>query len=110
MPPGTVILEGIMRSLQFTRVDTVIGLGTCGALQPEIDCGDVIVAESAKAGDGLSEHYGFEYNQMMPADEDLSASLSDFLSRRGLPVHSGPIVTTGAAFRETEELIEELEP
>lgn len=106
VPPGTVILEGIMRSLAFTRVDTVIGLGTCGALQTGIECGDVIIADSAKAGDALSSHYGFEYNQAVPADEALTGSLAGFSQRRGLPVHTGPIVTTGAAFRETDEQIE----
>ena len=106
VPPGTVILEGVMRALKFTRVDKVIGLGTCGALQREIDCGDIIMADSARAGDCLSLHYGFEYNQMIPADAGLTASLADFFVRRGLPVHSGPIITTGAVLRETDEIIE----
>lgn len=106
VPPGTVILEGIIRALQFTRVSTVIGLGTCGALQPEIDCGDIVVADAAKAGDCLSLHYGFEYNQVIPADAELSDSLASFLGRKNLTVHKGPIVTTGAVFRETEELID----
>ncbi|MHB8858974.1 MAG: phosphorylase family protein [Thermoleophilia bacterium] len=107
VPPGTVILEGIMRALEFTRVDHVIGLGTCGALQKEIDCGDVIVADSAKAGDCMSLHYGFDFNQVIPADKGLTVSLSDFLSRRGMAVHSGPIVTTGAVLRETEQILAE---
>lgn len=106
VPPGTVILEGIMRSLAFTRVDSVIGIGTCGALQREIDCGDIIVPESAQAGDCLSMHYGFEYGDRIPADPELTHALAGFLERRGLAVHSGPIVTTGAAFRETGDLIE----
>ena len=107
VPPGTVILEGVMRALEFTRVDHVIGLGTCGALQREIACGDIIVADSAKAGDCMSLHYGFDYNQVIPAGKGLTASLSDFLARRGLTVHVGPIVTTGAVMRETEEVIDE---
>lgn len=105
VPPGTVILEGIMRSLVFTQVDTVIGLGTCGALQEEIDCGDIVVAESSRAGDCMSSHYGFEHNEVIAADAELSGSLAGFIQSRGLPVHQGPIVTTGAVFRETEELI-----
>ena len=105
VPPGTVILEGVMRSLTFTRADTVIGLGTCGALQPQINCGDIVVPESALAGDCLSAHYGFEHGQEIPASAGLSTSLSAFFGRRGMPVHSGPIVTTGAAFRETDEMI-----
>lgn len=106
VPPGTVILEGIMRSLVFTRVDTVIGLGTCGALQPEIDCGDIVVADSAQAGEALSRHYGFEQDQVIEADGPLTAALADSLAQQGLPAHTGPIVTTGSVFRETEELIE----
>lgn len=105
VPPGTVILEGVMRSLVFTRVSAVIGLGTCGALQPEIECGDIVVADAAKAGDALSSHYGFEPGQMIPADAPLAGALSGFLERGGLPVHGGPVVTTGAVFRETDELI-----
>jgi len=106
VPPGTVILEGIMRSMAFTRVDSVIGIGTCGALQREIDCGDIIVADSAQAGDCLSMHYGFEYGDRISADDGLTNALAGFMERRGFPVHAGPIVTTGAAFRETEELID----
>lgn len=106
-PPGTVILEGIMRAMQFTRVNTVIGLGTCGALQPDIDLGDIVLASSARAGDGLSPHYGFETGSMVAADDGLTASLTDFLKRRALPVHAGPIVTTGAAFRETDAMIDD---
>ncbi len=105
VPPGTVILEGIMRSLVFTRVDTVIGLGTCGGLQAEIECGDIVVADSAKAGDCLSLHYGFRYGDVIPADGALTDSLAGFLERRGQKVFRGPIVTTGAVFRETDELI-----
>jgi purine-nucleoside phosphorylase len=105
VPPGTVILEGVMRSLTFTRADTVIGLGTCGALQPEIECGDIVVADAAQAGDCLSPHYGFEHGQMIPADTELSATMAAFLRRRGLTVYDGPIATTGAAFRETDDQI-----
>ena len=105
VPPGTVILEGIMRSLAFTRVDSVIGIGTCGALQKDIDCGDIVVAESAWAGDCLSMHYGFDYGDRIDADIELSASLAESMLHHGLPVHKGPIVTTGAAFRETEDLL-----
>lgn len=105
LPPGTVILEAIMRSLAFTRVDTVVGLGSCGALQPEIECGDIIVAESSRSGDCLATHYGFDHGALVPADAKLTGSLQDSLEQSGLTVHRGPIVTTGAVFRETDELI-----
>lgn len=105
VPPGTVILEGVMRSLPLTRVDTIIGLGTCGALQSDIDCGDIIIADAAQAGECLSAHYGFEFGQMIAADPGLSGSLTGFLRRQGKKVFQGPIVTTGAVFRETDELL-----
>ena len=105
VPPGTVILEGVVRSLALTRVDTIIGLGTCGALQEDIQCGDIIVADGARSGDALSPLYGFERGEVIPADAGLSEALAGYLRRRGLPAHRGPIVTTGAIFRETGELI-----
>ncbi len=105
VPPGTVILEGLMRSLPLTRVDTIIGLGTCGALQSDIDCGDIVIADAAQAGECLSSHYGFEFGQMIPADAVLSSNLTGFLRRRGQRVFRGPIVTTGAVLRETNELL-----
>ena len=109
VPPGTVVLEGVMRSLAFTRADTVIGLGTCGALQTEIGCGDIVVADAAQAGDCLAEHYGFEHGQMIDADAGLAGTMASFLKRRGLPVHLGPIVTTGAVLRETDAVLAEWE-
>lgn len=105
VPPGTVILEGIMRSLVMTRVDTVIGLGTCGGLQEDINRGDIVVAAAAEAGDSMSLHYGFNDGDVIEADATLSASIAGYLERKGLMAHLGPIVTTGAAFKETEELI-----
>jgi purine-nucleoside phosphorylase len=105
IPPGTVILEGVMRSMVYTRVETVIGIGSCGALQPEIECGDIIVSNSARAGECLSPHYGTPHGEMVDGDAGLSSSMADFFRARGLPVHEGPIVTTGAAFRETDEAI-----
>jgi uridine phosphorylase len=105
VPPGTVILEAVMRSLAFTRVETVIGIGSCGALQADIECGDIIVAGSAQAGEGLSPHYGAPQGEMVDGDTGLTAAMAGFFRGRGLPVHEGPIVTTGAAFRETEEMI-----
>lgn len=105
VPPGSVILEGVMRSLEFTRVETVIGMGSCGALQEDIECGDIVIAESSQAGDCLSRHYGFNDGDKIPADPGLTNSMTGFLGNRGLRVHQGPIVTTGAVFRETDELI-----
>lgn len=105
IPPGTVILEGVMRSLVYTRVETVIGIGSCGALRPNIDCGDIVVSGSSQAGECLSPHYGFPHGEMVDGDAGLTSGLAAFLQRRGLPVHTGPIITTGAAFRETDEMI-----
>lgn len=105
IPPGTVILEGVMRSLVYTRVETVIGVGSCGALQPGIECGDIVVSGSSQAGECLSPHYGFPHGEMVDGDAELTAGMAGFFRRRGLPVHEGPIITTGAAFRETDEMI-----
>lgn len=105
IPPGTVILEGVMRSLVYTRVENVIGIGSCGALQPEIACGDIVVSGSSQAGECLSPQYGFPQGEMVEGDAGLTGAMAGFMRGRGLPVHVGPIITTGAAFRETDEMI-----
>ncbi|RJQ44228.1 MAG: hypothetical protein C4534_06615 [Gaiellales bacterium] len=105
VPPGTVILEAVMRSLAYTRIDTVIGIGSCGALQPEIECGDIIVAGASLAGECLSPHYGAPHGEQVQGDAALTDNLASFMRGRELPVHQGPVVTTGAAFRETDEAI-----
>ena len=40
--------------IENLTVETVIGIGSCGALQPDIECGDIIVSGSSQAGEGLS--------------------------------------------------------
>lgn len=105
MPPGTAILEAVMRSLALTRVETVVGLGTCGALQTDIDCGDIIITGESLAGECLSSHYGTPTGERAAGDPELTANMARFFRGRGLPVHEGPVVTTAAAFRERDESI-----
>jgi purine-nucleoside phosphorylase len=45
-------------------------------------------------------------DQVVRGDAGLTGNMAGFFSSKELPVHQGEIVTTGAAFRETEEMIE----
>lgn len=97
--PDTAI---VMELLLCAGVETFIRLGSCGSLSSQVNIGDVVVADSAIRGDGTSRYY---------VDDDFSPQahkqLSDgiYSNLAGVKVHSGPVWTTDALFREVPEII-----
>lgn len=89
-------------------VETLIRVGTCGSLQQSIHIGDIVVATGAIRGDGASPYY-------VPRDFSTRAAprVVETLVRAadavGVKVHTGRVFTTDALFRETPELLEDLE-
>lgn len=104
-PPGTLVLESLLAVISLTSVKNVVGLGTCGALRPEIQIGDIIIATSAGRGDGLTSYY-------YPAEvEALSAgsvqeALRQAARRLGVPARTGPIYTTASLLRQTRDRVQ----
>jgi len=83
-------------------VDVLIRLGSCGALKEEIDIGDLVIAEAALRGDGVTNYYVNEGFVPRAERELIEASSSIF---DGKNVHYGTIWTTDALLRETKEII-----
>ncbi len=81
-------------------VHRILSIGVAGSLQVGVSTGDWLVCESAVRDEGTSGHY-------MPAGlrVDADRGLAELLQRRlggyGIPLHSGPIWTTDAPYRET---------
>ncbi|HML69442.1 MAG TPA: nucleoside phosphorylase [Clostridia bacterium] len=75
--------------------DTMIRVGTCGALQPEINCGDVIIHSGAVRQDGTSNLY---VDQAYPAFADymVTTALVEAAERLELPYHMGVSCSTGS--------------
>jgi DeoD family purine-nucleoside phosphorylase len=68
-PSAAIVLEELC-DLGVTRA---IRAGTCGALQPELGHGDLIVVTAARSADGASRALGADGD--VPADPDVVAAL-----------------------------------
>jgi uridine phosphorylase len=94
--------------LAAVGVETIIRVGTTGALQRGIEIGDMIVATGAAKDEGTSRRYESETVPAVPDYEVLSA-LAGVSEEREEPVHVGPIATDDAFYAETEEYVADWE-
>ena len=84
------------------QVQNMIRIGSCGALRDDIKIGDLIIAETAFCGDGVTPYYvGKDFKTA--ADADLTKNLAEAAKASGLNVHSGKVWATDAILRETKE-------
>ncbi len=95
----TAITTEILCSAQAGRM---IRLGSCGALREDIKVGDLIVAESAVCGEGVTPYYVDKNFQPTPHQE-LTQELLEAAKESGLTVHKGRVWSTDAILRETRE-------
>jgi len=86
---GTSAAIGI-EELRRIGVDTVIRVGSCGALQPEIRKGDLILACGAVRQDGVSRTYVEESYPAVP-DPLLLRDCMDAAAALGFPFHVGVV-------------------
>jgi uridine phosphorylase len=94
--------------LAAVGVETIIRVGTTGALQHGIEIGDMIVATGAAKDEGTSKRYESETVPAVP-DYEVLSTLADVSEEREEPVHVGPIATDDAFYAETEEYVAEWE-
>ena len=80
-----------------------VQIGSCGALQPQVATGDVILPERAVIGEGASAYYG-GFGLSVATPTLLTAARSG-LERRGMRVHEGLHLTTSALFAQPPETI-----
>jgi uridine phosphorylase len=100
-PATAVILE----LLAAFGVKQVISIGLAGALQAELNEGDLVVCEHAIRDEGTSYHY-LAPAQTVSADLDLTACLSQAITSNGITFTSGTSWTTDAPFRETRREVD----
>ena len=83
--PSTAIA---VEELNMLGIKTMIRVGTCGGIKPEVKAGDVIVVSGAVRQEGTSLQYvPIEYPAI--ADVDLVCSLRDAAAELGYPCHIG---------------------
>ncbi|WP_224448921.1 nucleoside phosphorylase [Haloprofundus salilacus] len=101
-PSAAIAVEELSR----VGVDTVIRVGTIGALQEHIEIGDMIVATGAAKEEGTSKRYESPVYPAVPDYEVLTA-LVDSAEANDEDVHVGPIVSDDAFYNESDEYVEE---
>lgn len=84
----------------------IIAYGWCGSLTSIIQIGDVLLPTWAKSTEGTSAHYplGSRPESHIPTRKLLSKGLTD----AGITVHTGPVWTTDAPYRESATQVREL--
>ncbi|MCU4801502.1 nucleoside phosphorylase [Halobacteria archaeon HArc-gm2] len=103
-PSAAIAVE----ELEAVGVDTVLRVGTTGALQAGIEIGDMVVATGAAKDEGTTKRYE---DATVPAvsDYEVLSALVDGAEANDEDVHVGPIATDDAFYAETEEYVEEWE-
>lgn len=82
---------------------TVVQIGSCGSLQPQVRTGDVVLAETAAIGEGASQYYGGHLTSS--ATTFLVDRAEEAFSSLGFRVHRGAHVTTSALFAQPPERV-----
>ncbi len=90
--------------LSAVGVETVLRVGTTGALQSDIEIGDMIVATGAAKDEGTTKRYESATVPAVP-DYDVLSTLTETATEHDAPVHVGPIATDDAFYAETDEYV-----
>jgi uridine phosphorylase len=114
--PVTICSTGIgcpsaaiaVEELHNVGVETVIRVGTTGALQADIEIGDMVVATGAAKEEGTSKRYESVAYPAVP-DYGVLTELVDSAEANDEEVHVGPIVSDDAFYNENPEFVEDWE-
>jgi uridine phosphorylase len=101
--PSTAIA---VEELAKAGVETFVRVGTTGALQADVEIGDMVVATGAAKEEGTSKRYESAVYPAVPNYRTLSA-LVDAAEANDESVHVGPIVSDDAFYNETDDNVEE---
>ncbi len=85
------------------QAGTMIRVGSCGALRDDIKIGDIVVADSAVCGDGVTPYYVEDKNFEPQTDKALTDNLMEVAQASGYTIHKGKVWSTDAILRETRE-------
>ncbi|MEZ3117011.1 nucleoside phosphorylase [Halobaculum sp. MBLA0147] len=103
-PSAAIAIE----ELHEVGVETVIRVGTCGALQAEMEVGDMVIATGAAKEEGTSRRYEAVEYPAVPDYETLG-ELEAAAAANDEDVHVGPIVSDDAFYNETDEYVADWE-
>lgn len=82
----------------------LVACGGCGALEPHLGLGHIVVVTGAVRDEGTSYHY-LAPTRTVVADGEVVSILEGLLAERALPYNSGLTWTTDAPYRETRDKV-----
>lgn len=103
-PSAAIALEELARC----GVESFLRVGTTGALQADVEIGDMVVATGAGKAEGTTKRYESVENPAV-ADYQALSALVVAAEQRDQPVHVGPIVSDDAYYNESEEFVDDWE-
>jgi len=103
-PSAAIAIE----ELANVGVETFLRVGTTGALQSDIEIGDMIVATGAAKNEGTTKRYEAVEYPAVP-DYDALSALVDAAEANDEDVHVGPIASDDAFYAETDEAVADWE-
>jgi len=92
-PSAAIVVEELAR----IGAKTFIRVGTTGALQPEMEVGDIVIATAAVRADGTSKVYA-PAGYPAVADFSVASALVEAAEKLGVKVHVGKVVSTDAFY------------
>ena len=98
-PMAVICLEKLI-ALGAQRI---IVCGWCGALQPDLGVGDLVLPTWAVSEEGTSGHYPLA--EASESSLRLRMALKDFFAGTGKELREGAVWTTDALYRETREKV-----
>ena len=101
-PSAAIAIE----ELNAVGVETVIRCGTTGALQSNIEIGDMVVATAAAKEEGTTKRYESAVYPAAP-DYDVLSALVDAAEANDEDINVGPIVSDDAFYAESEEYVDD---
>jgi len=92
-PSAAIAVEELAR----VGVETFVRVGSCGALQPEMDVGDLVITTGAVRGEGTSAEYVRE-DYPATADHAVVSALVAAAERLGYDYHCGVTMSTDSFY------------
>ena len=97
-PSAAIVVEELMK----IGVETFIRVGTAGALQPDIEIGDIVIGTAAVRADGTTRSYiPLEYPAV--ASLEVVSALLQASRRIKKQIHVGVVLTSDAFYSENNE-------
>ncbi|RZV12332.1 uridine phosphorylase [Natrinema hispanicum] len=103
-PSAAIAIE----ELANVGVETFLRVGTTGALQSDIEIGDMIVATGAAKNEGTTKRYEAVEYPAVP-DYDALSALVDAAEANDEDVHVGPVTSDDAFYAETGDTVDDWE-